>query len=252
MANESTLASDFEPVLSQTVSKMQQDGKIAKPKPHRRRQRSLRIYIYRVLKQVHHQLNITKSAMQVVHDMVVDLFYRILDESFALSLLRQSSNKRKILQLLDVKSALNLVTSRCESIRKHASAEGLRAVEKFVVNNKNLKGQSQSFKSSLVFSVPLVKSMMKRVHPHVKIAKCTPVFMAAVLEYVVAEILELSGNVCSDLWRIRITPRCVCLAIFTDCELSILFESGHISKGGVIPFIHASLVRGFVSKKIPS
>jgi histone H2B len=248
MANESMLASDFEPILSETITNI--DGqKIVKSKPHRYRQRSLKIYIYRVLKQVHHQLKITKSAMQVVHDIIMDLFYRILDESFALSLLRRSSSKRKILQLSDVKSALHLVTSQCESIKKHAMAEGLRAVEKFVVNYKKLKGQSQSLKSGLVFSVSLVKSMMKRVHPHVKIAKHVPVFVAAVLEDVTCEILEPSGNVCRDLQRICITPRCVCLAIFADDELLTLFGSAHISKGGTIPFIHASLVRGFVSKK---
>jgi histone H2A len=44
------------------------------------------------------------------------------------------------------------------------------------------------------------------------------VFLAAVLEYLIAELLELSGNAAREHERKRITPRFLLLAISNDDE----------------------------------
>jgi len=66
--------------------------------------------------------------------------------------------------------------------------------------------------------------------------------MAAVLEYLVAEIMELAGNACRDNKKMRITPRHIMLAIRNDEEINRLLKDVHISQGGVIPFIHDNLL----------
>ena len=43
-----------------------------------------------------------------------------------------------------------------------------------------------------------------------------PVFAAAVMEYLCAEILELAGNVCAESKKKLITPRHIVLAIQKD------------------------------------
>lgn len=69
-----------------------------------------------------------------------------------------------------------------------------------------------------------------------------PVYLAAVLEYLTAEILELAGNAARDNKKARIIPRHLTLAIKNDEELNKLLAGVTISQGGVLPNIHAVLL----------
>ncbi|KNZ46905.1 histone H2A [Puccinia sorghi] len=68
------------------------------------------------------------------------------------------------------------------------------------------------------------------------------VYLAAVLEYLAAEILELAGNAARDNKKSRIIPRHLQLAIRNDEELNKLLGHCVISQGGVIPQIHSELL----------
>ena len=70
-----------------------------------------------------------------------------------------------------------------------------------------------------------------------------PVYMAAVLEYLVAELLELSGNAAKDNKKGRIVPRHIQLAIKNDVELNNFIGKATISAGGVVPNVHAVLLK---------
>jgi len=63
------------------------------------------------------------------------------------------------------------------------------------------------------------------------------VYLAAVLEYLAAEILELAGNAARDNKKQRIVPRHLQLAIRNDEELNKLLGHVVISQGGVVPHI---------------
>ena len=69
-----------------------------------------------------------------------------------------------------------------------------------------------------------------------------PVYLAAVLEYLCAEILELAGNAARDNKKSRIVPRHITLAVKNDEELNKLLGGVTIASGGVLPNIHAVLL----------
>ena len=68
------------------------------------------------------------------------------------------------------------------------------------------------------------------------------VFLAAVLEYLSAEILELAGNAARDNKKSRIIPRHLQLAIRNDEELNKLLSGVTIAQGGVLPNIQTILL----------
>ncbi|KAI8476582.1 MAG: histone-fold-containing protein [Monoraphidium minutum] len=83
---------------------------------------------------------------------------------------------------------------------------------------------------------------MKGLRLSDRLAQGAPVYMAAVLEYLTAEVLELAGNAARNLQRTRITPRHIQLAVQTDEELSRLTHAVVVPGGGVTPHVEPALL----------
>ncbi|KIO34139.1 hypothetical protein M407DRAFT_151041 [Tulasnella calospora MUT 4182] len=112
-----------------------------------------------------------------------------------------------------------------------------------------IKGASRSAKAGLQFPVGRIHRLLKKGNYAQRIGSGAPVYLAAVLEYLAAEILELAGNAARDNKKARIVPRHLQLAIKNDEELNKLLGHVIISQGGVVPFIQPQLLPSKTAKK---
>ena len=94
---------------------------------------------------------------------------------------------------------------------------------------------SKSTKAGLQFPVGRIARFMKEGKFADRVGAGAPVYLAAVLEYLAAEVLELAGNAARDNKKTRIVPRHIQLAIRNDEELNKLLNSVTIASGGVLP-----------------
>mmetsp|Transcript_28327 Transcript_28327/g.68856 ORF Transcript_28327/g.68856 Transcript_28327/m.68856 type:complete len:141 (+) Transcript_28327:766-1188(+) len=102
--------------------------------------------------------------------------------------------------------------------------------------------RTRSTRAGLQFPVGRVHRHLRQANLASRVGAGAPVYLAAVLEYLAAEILELAGNAARDNKKRRIIPRHVQLAVRNDEELNKLLAGVTIAAGGVIPNIHSVLL----------
>ncbi|XP_033108115.1 late histone H2A.2.2-like [Anneissia japonica] len=107
---------------------------------------------------------------------------------------------------------------------------------------KRKSSRSRSGRAGLQFPVGRVHRFLRKGSYAKRIGAGAPVYLAAVLEYLTAEILELAGNAARDNKKARIIPRHLQLAIRNDDELNRLLGGVTIAQGGVLPNIQAVLL----------
>lgn len=133
--------------------------------------------------------------------------------------------------------------------------------------------KTRSGRAGLQFPVGRVHRLLRKGNYCERIGAGAPVYLAAILEYLSAEIMELAGNAAKDnkksrylydglqiekkyVWKesaklfwiiillycYRVTPRHVMLAVKNDDELKNLLKGVIISQGGVMPNIPVQLL----------
>eukprot|EP00485_Elphidium_margaritaceum_P008828 CAMPEP_0202702530 /NCGR_PEP_ID=MMETSP1385-20130828/15499_1 /ASSEMBLY_ACC=CAM_ASM_000861 /TAXON_ID=933848 /ORGANISM="Elphidium margaritaceum" /LENGTH=153 /DNA_ID=CAMNT_0049360191 /DNA_START=89 /DNA_END=550 /DNA_ORIENTATION=- len=95
----------------------------------------------------------------------------------------------------------------------------------------------------LTVSVNRVRKDMREGRYAPRLGKLAPIVMASVLEYCVAEVLELAGNVALDEKRKTIGPRHVMLAVRGDEELNVICKDVVFPHAGAIVHVHETLLQ---------
>merc|ERR1712226_1548349 len=108
---------------------------------------------------------------------------------------------------------------------------------------KSSASRKSASRAGLQFPVGRIARFMKQGRHASRVGAGAPVYLAAVLEYLSAEVLELAGNAAKDGRNSRITPRHIQLAIRNDEELARMMQNTTIAAGGVLPSIHPSLLK---------
>jgi histone H2A len=92
----------------------------------------------------------------------------------------------------------------------------------------------------LTFPAGRVGSLLRRGRYSKRVSKAAAVYLTAVLEYLTAELLELSSKVVKA-GTTRITPRTVTTAVRLDADLGTLLKDVTLSRGGVIGKVNEAL-----------
>ncbi|NWY93008.1 H2AX protein, partial [Loxia curvirostra] len=110
------------------------------------------------------------------------------------------------------------------------------------VSPRSASKKSKSARAGLQFPVGRVYRLLRRGNYADRIGSGAAIYLAAVIEYVTAEILELAGNAARENRKTRILPRHIQLAVRNDDELNKLLACVTIPQGGVMPNILAQLL----------
>lgn len=114
---------------------------------------------------------------------------------------------------------------------------------------KKSHSTSKSERAGLSFPVGRISRYLKQGRYAKRIGAGAAVYLAAVLEYLCAEVLELAGDAAKDHTKTRITPRHIQLAVRNDEELNQFLGGVTIASGGVMPGIHTDLLAPKVKKQ---
>lgn len=107
---------------------------------------------------------------------------------------------------------------------------------------KAKSAMSRSARAGITFPVGRIHRLLRKGNYAERVGNGAAVYLAAILEYLCAEILELAGNASRDNKKLRIAPRHILLAVRNDEELNKMLAGVTISEGGVLPNIQASLL----------
>jgi histone H3 len=203
----------------------------------------------KVLKQIHPAMVLMKPAKRAVCQAVYWCAENIVATAFT-----HLRHGKATVTARELQSAIRLFIPG--ELAKHAISEGTKAVTKIVCGSASVptstlgakkrpamraRRMSIAAKAGLIVPPsllrPLLDSRFRRV------AKSSAVYLAAFVEYMMAEILELSGNAArNQKKKSRITSRHVYLAVVNDDELGNLFKRAVFLSGGVLPMIHPFLI----------
>lgn len=203
----------------------------------------LNTYINKVLKQVHPDTNINANAM-IVMDLILNGVLRQLCEQISIL---YNIVPHKTAYPKHVTAAIQMAFT--PTLSDHAISESTKAVLKFdATESKKTEKMMKSVRANIIFPPTRIENSTILMIPYTRRGSGFGVSLAATLEYVCAEILELAGIVARDNKKHRITPRHIFIAIAQDSELSVLLARC-VQFGGVLPYIPEEYTRATNKKK---
>jgi histone H2A len=193
-------------------------------------------FISKVLKQVSDNAGITSNAKQQLNSFLCTLAKHISRIAKELTI----HGKKKTISDKEISNSIKIVLSG--GLLDNSILEGEKSVNIF--NSSGDKGSRQN-KAGIIFPPSITEKFLRNFgYSKIMITNSSSVYLSAVLEYLTYEILDLSLNYCKENKRSRITIRDIEVTIRNDEEFSKIFRKINyvFLGGGVIPFIHPSLL----------
>ncbi len=138
------------------------------------------------------------------------------------------------------KEKKNFTAQRTKMLQDAAMANVVKEGKKIGRNVQNNKSRSK--RAGLIFPVGRCSRLLRKGKYASRIGGGAAIYLTAVLEYLSAEVLDMSGIATRDNHCKRITPRHLQLAARSDTALDELFKDVDWMQGGVIPHIEKALL----------
>lgn len=200
-------------------------------------------YIHRALKTVRPDINIAKAASRQLDSFIKICSARI--STIAIQIAHTAG--RHTVSVEDVETATQLVLfgELCEN----AVTEATAAVDRYDNNDGEISNKAA--RSGLSFPphisekfLRLQGSASESAASKLSVGQRSPVYMAAVIEYIASEILQFAGQSAVDGKRSTITVRHLLLATHNNPDLYSLLENLNFNwlGGGVLPNINPAII----------
>lgn len=193
------------------------------------REKSFRVYVFRILKKVRPDNYITKEAMEATDSIIRTTCSRIVDK--ALELTRCSG--KKTVSSKEIATAVRLLFPDKNLGEMASKAEETFLLSEEERNGKENKAQTRESRAGLILSVSAVEKYIRRSGQiGYNISSSAPVYLAGAMESLLREFLQEAGRLASDSSRTTITVRFLFLAY---SNLKLPRDNFIFLEGGVIP-----------------
>jgi len=200
------------------------------------------LYIKKVLKQINPLCRSSQDFIVQINNFLNLLANKIASKSYLLSHI----HKRKTISVRCVGSAIGIIFP--QELQEVAKNEGKKSVTKYNTTVERMKTQkktkytksvTRSNKAGLEFPVTKMKQYFKVFNTN--IGNTADVYLATILEYITAELVNLSCNTSIRNKHVTVTSRDLMVSITKDEEMSELTNSIGFSTalGGRLPNTHA-------------
>lgn len=196
----------------------------------------------KILRRMYADMFLHKDAAAVIHSLAAALTMRLCRETAALTV-------KKTLTSADLQRVTNMLLPA--DLAKHATSCATKANTQYLVSkstpiapDESNKPVSKAKRANLDLSPALALHYMKEVTTS-RLGETAGVYLAAVVEYIIAEVLEAAAKEASAAKFKGIFTRHIYLSIANDGDMSTLFFHTLkvvIPNGGVVPQVHQALL----------
>ena len=188
--------------------------------------------ISKLSKEINDDLSLSSEAKHNLNNIANILLSKLVQQSTELMHPKNFVNpkkklpEKKTLSAAEIETATILIISPLKGLEDHSLNNGKKILTK-VRNAK--KGGTLAEKAGLILSVSKTANSIRSNLKKENLSVNASIYATAVLEYILAEILELSGNECRTDKKKTIKPNHIKKAVESDFELEDLMSALNIS-----------------------